>query len=66
MTELQQFKAMLSRAGIGHGIRYDYPGESVQVEHPHEDSETEFTVTDWGFNEAGRLLNVSIYPGEAG
>ena len=34
MTELQQFVAMLERAGIGHGTRDDHnpPGTSVQVE----------------------------------
>lgn len=65
MTEFQQFKAMLERAQIGHGLRHDYnpPGESVLVE---AGDEREFTITEFGFNEDGKLVEVVCYPGEPG
>lgn len=58
MTELQTFLAMLERAGVGHGTRRDFspPGVAVQVE--HEDDAA--TVTDWWFDEAGRLKDVLV------
>lgn len=54
MTELQQFLAMLTRAGIGHGTRVDDdpPGTAVQVD--HEDDQG--TITDWWFDRDGRLV----------
>lgn len=58
MTELQLFLKMLDRAGIGHGLRYDYnpPGTAVQVEHEDDDN----TTTDWWFNEAGELEEIYV------
>lgn len=62
-SELATFLAMLSRAGIGHGVRDDHnpPGTAVQVE-----SETKFTVTEFAFDSNGRLTEVVSYPGEVG
>jgi hypothetical protein len=67
MTELQQFIAMLDRAGIGHGMRIDYDpcGTAVQVEHAHDEGDG-WTVTDWQFDADGRLVDISMYPGEEG
>ncbi len=64
MTELQQFKAMLTRAGIGHGLRTDYnpAGESVQVEAGED--EKDFTVAEFNFDADGKLVAVVCYPGE--
>jgi hypothetical protein len=69
MSELQQLLAMLSRAGIGHGRRTDWSppgesGESVQVE--TGENETEFMVTEFGFDADGKLVTVVCYPGETG
>lgn len=59
-TELQQFIAMLTHAGIGHGTREDYdpPGTGVQVEHPSDDEL--LVVTDWWFDKDGRLRLVMV------
>jgi hypothetical protein len=66
MNEYQQFKAMLERAGIGHGLRHDYnpDGESVQVEHDDEDAKHGWMVTDWSFDADGKLVSVTMYEGE--
>jgi hypothetical protein len=68
MTELRQFKEMLDRIGAGYGLRSDYnpPGESVQVEHPDEDNETGFWVTEWTFDQSGSLTSMGHYRGEPG
>ncbi len=67
-TELRAFLAMLEHASIGFGKRIDYkpPGTAVQVEHPHENEENGFTVTEWAFDENGNLTGVSMYKGEPG
>jgi hypothetical protein len=68
MTELKAFLKMLERSGVGHGIRQDYnpPGTAVLVEHPDDDNETGFWVTDWAFDDAGNLTDISHYRGEPG
>lgn len=68
MTEKQVFLKMLDRIGAGYGTRDDVdpPGTSVQVEHPVEDSETEFYVSEWTFNDNGELVNLHHYKGEPG
>lgn len=55
MSELQQFIAMLNKAGIGHGKRIDYNpnGTGVQVE-----CENTTTITDWWFDADGNLKEV--------
>lgn len=68
MTEKQAFVAMLTRAGIGHGLRTDYnpPGESVQVEHEDDEAKHGFTITDWSFDVDGKLIDVCVCEGELG
>lgn len=58
MTELQQFIAMLERAGIGHGTRDDFnpAGTGVQVE--HEDDEE--SVAEYWFDDAGLLKQTYV------
>ena len=65
MSDLKAFLAMLGRAGIGHGQRYDHnpEGTGVQVEHECEDDKGWF-VSDWQFDADGKLVSVSHYPGE--
>ena len=67
VSEYQQFKAMLERAGIGHGLRIDYnpAGNAVQVE-THTADEGEFVVAEFWFDEDGVLKQVTCYPGEVG
>ncbi len=64
VTELRQFVAMLSRAGVGHGLRHDHnpPGTAVQVE--TGESESDFMVTEFAFDGEGKLTEVVSYPGE--
>jgi hypothetical protein len=66
MTELQQFLAMLDRAGVGYGRRTDHnpTGGSVLVE--TGENETEFMVTEFGFDADGKLKAVVCYPGDVG
>ena len=70
MTELQQFLAMLTRAGVGHGTRTDYnpPGTAVQVETDHGGGDgggtPGFWVTEFAFDAAGNLTEVESYEGE--
>ena len=52
-SELQQFTAMLERAGVGHGTRVDPAGMAVQVE-----CDISSAVTDWLFDESGKLKEV--------
>ncbi len=65
MSELRAFLAMLSRIGIGYGIRYEHnpTGTAVQVEHPHG---TGFYVSEWSFDAEGNLTHVSHFTGEEG
>ena len=67
MTELQQFKAMLERAGIGHGLRHDYnpPGEAVMVETEPDDRD-EWCVSEFWFDDEGNLREHTVYKGEEG
>lgn len=67
-ADLRSFLAMLDRSSVGFGQRHDYnpEGTSVQVEHPVEGSDTEFWVTDWSFDAAGKLIDVGHYKGELG
>lgn len=62
MTELQQFKAMLERAWIGHGLRHDSGGTTVLVE--SGENEIEFMITEFFFDVEGKLEKVQCYPGE--
>ncbi len=67
-TELRAFLSMLDHSsGIGFGIRHDYapPGTAVQVEHPHDDDDG-FHVTQWYFDDNGKLVKVEHYEGEIG
>lgn len=66
VSELQAFQKMLERAGVGHGLRFDYnpPGTAVMVE--SGENEMEFMVTEFGFDADGRLKEVASYPGEVG
>lgn len=68
MTELQQFTAMLSRAGIGHGLRDDFnpPGTAVQVECDDSSDNREWTVTEFWFDDNGVLQTVEIAEGQEG
>lgn len=68
MSELEMFTRMLDRTGIGYGTRLDHspPGTSVQVEHPVDDADNEWWVSEWSFDEAGQLTEVSHYQGEPG
>lgn len=52
-TELENFIAMLTRAGIGHGTRDDHPGTGVQVEVGSRE-------TDWLFDADGKLDEVLL------
>jgi hypothetical protein len=65
-TELQQFKAMLGRAGVGHGTRHDYnpPGEAVQVECDDSDDSRQWTVCEFVFGEDGKLQTAICYEGQ--
>ena len=65
MSEFQQFKAMLERSGIGHGLRTDYnpPGTAVQVETDIDDQDG-FMVAEFWFDGDGALKEVTCYPGE--
>lgn len=67
-TELRAFLAMLHRSGSGFGTRHDYDtgGESVQVEHPDDDNDVGFWVTEWSFDADGAFASVSHYRGEPG
>lgn len=67
--EFAVFVSMLTRAGIGHGLRPDYENEqpagtSVQVENSGDDS-GEF-ITEFQFNEADKLVSVHCYPHQPG
>lgn len=64
MSEFQRLKAMLERAQIGHGLRYDHnpPGETVQVESERNDGG--FYITEFAFDADGNLKEVVCYPGE--
>jgi hypothetical protein len=66
MTELQQLRAMLERAGTGHGLRYNYnpSGTSVLVE--TDEDENGFQLTEFCFGADGVLQSVTSYPGEVG
>jgi hypothetical protein len=66
-NDLRRFLMILDSAGVGYGTRTDYdpPGTAVQVEHPDEDGGG-FWVTEWAFNAAGRLTEISHYRGEPG
>lgn len=66
MTELQQFLAMLRRAGVGHSTRRDYTPDGTAVLVETGEGETELMVTEFAFDAAGRLVGVECYPGDAG
>lgn len=62
-TEQQAFTAMLTRAGIGHGLRHDHgepPGTAVQVE--NDDGHNNELLTEFWFNAKGKLESVNTYP----
>jgi hypothetical protein len=67
-TQLQAFLAMLDGSGVGYGTRIDHnpPGTAVQVEHPDEDNDTGFWVTDWLFDGGGNFLEVIHCRGQPG
>jgi hypothetical protein len=58
MTELAAFVAMLERAGVGHGLRYDFDPDGVSVQVEHEDGGK--TITDWLFDKGGNLIDVVV------
>ncbi len=66
MTEKQVLLAMLTRAGIGHGMRTDWnpAGESVQVENDADDER--LMITEFAFDEAGALKSVHCYEHQEG
>lgn len=69
MTELQQLIAMLTRAGIGHGRRHDWPteGTAVQVEESDEYGPCDPPmVTEFLFDKDGRLVSTGCYEHEPG
>lgn len=66
MTDLQQLTAMLDRAGVGYGVRYDWDPDSSAVQITTGESERQFTVTEFGFDDSGSLTEVASYPGEPG
>lgn len=63
MTDLKLFSDMLTRAGVGHGLRHDYnpAGTAVQVE--EEDGKM---ITEFAFDADGKLLSVHCYEHEEG
>lgn len=70
MTQKQQLMAMLDSSGAGYGLANNYSGGvvsgvSVQVEaeRPFED---EWYVTEFKFDNEGKLLEVFTYPGVEG
>lgn len=66
MTECQQFIAMLTRAGIGHGLRHDFDpnGTAVQVEiEDEEGTRSGFRIAEFGFDSEGNLREIVTYPG---
>lgn len=65
MTELQQFLAMLERAGVGHGTREDHKpcGTAVQIESEGQDGPG-FMVTEFAFSGDGNLTEVICFKGE--
>lgn len=68
MTEYQQFKAMLERSGVGHGLRHDHnpPETAVMVECDDSDDARQWTVCEFVFDDSGRLKTAVSYKGEEG
>lgn len=54
-TELDNFLAMLTRAGIGHGKRVDYNPEGIGIQVECENGNVS---TDWRFDSKGILREV--------
>lgn len=70
MTQKQQLIAMLDSSGTGYGKTDHWSGgvvsgSSVLVEAPRE-FEDEWYVTDFKFDNDGKLVEVFGYPGEKG
>jgi len=65
-TEENQLVAMLSRAGVGFGLRLDHNpgGTAVQIE--AEGHDDDWFVTEFAFDAAGKLTGVVTYEGEIG
>lgn len=62
-TEQQAFTAMLTRAGIGHGLRDDHgepKGTAVLVE--NDDGHDNELVSEFWFDADGKLKTVNTYP----
>lgn len=66
MSEMKSLLEMLSRAGIGHGLRRDYspPGDAVLVEADGDDGG--WVSVEFAFDKSGKLKGVTAHPGEEG
>lgn len=60
MTEQQLFTAMLTRAGVGHGLRHDFEPEGTAVQVESEDSMETVMVTEFWFDANGQLKTVHV------
>ncbi len=65
MSELSELIVMLTRAGIGHGLRHDYDPDGVAVLVETDDVDGGFMITQFYFVD-GDLRDVTSSQGEEG